>query len=335
MIARLKNPWWIGVACVGMLLHFTARRVHAQQLGAAPEFTPATLRSTLVHGPPVAAEVDPGRSVPLAFGLSALVPGAGQAYNRHWIKAAVAVALEGGVLFARTSWRSRGHRSRDEYRHTAHQYWSPVQYALWLNDYRDYLNTIPGGTAVTAGPVEITGMLFAMDLTRPGNWTIAEQLAVQQMIAAIQRLETHLWHPETGARFSHVLPLFGEQQYYELVGKYYQFAPGWSDYRFLLRDGLPTWVDADGNFIASIDPETTGPGGSKPHVSARFYAYGEIHAKANDYLRRASRVTVVLFANHFLAALDAAISARLHNNRLQARLDFFRQEPVLTMRLTF
>lgn len=38
------------------------------------------------------------RSTPLAFGMSAVVPGLGQAYNRHWIKGAVAVAGEAAVL---------------------------------------------------------------------------------------------------------------------------------------------------------------------------------------------------------------------------------------------
>ncbi len=309
----------------------------AMQAESQPSYTSATLRSTLAHGP-LSADV-PGlrrsRSVPLAFGLSVLVPGAGQVYNRHWIKASVAVAAELGTLWAWSSWRSQGQSGRDGYQATAHAHWSPVQYALWLNDFTSYLNSIPGGSGVQADLITIEEVLFRFDLSRPSAWTSNQQLAVRRLILDIRMLESLVYHPETGARFSHQLPFFGEQQYYELVGKYFQFAPGWDDYTLLVRDGVATWIDEDGNFIDSIDPEKTAPDGSKPNVSRRFFAYADRHAESNDYLRRASRVTILFFVNHLLAAVDAAVSAKLQNNRLQTRLGFYQREPMLTMQLSF
>ena len=311
--------------------------VRAQQHRYSNSEGPAVFRAILIHGTLTDDMMHEVRSanVPLAFGLSAALPGAGQLYNRQWIKASVAAAIEVGILWAWSSWRLQGHRGRTAYQATAHQHWSPVRYALWLNDYAAYLNSIPGGMVVRPEPITVEEALFRLDLSDPGRWNAEEQLAIRRLIQAIRTLEALVYHAETGARFSHHLPFFGEQQYYELVGKYFQFAPGWSDYQFLEIDGRPTWVDANGQFIRSIDPEETGPDGSKPNVSRRFFAYAEKHAEANDYLRRASRVAVVFVANHLLAAIDAAVSAKLRKNRLHARLSPGQRMPLVTIQFSF
>lgn len=260
------------------------------------------------------------RSVPLAFGLSAIVPGAGQAYNRNWLKAAAAITTEATVLMLYSSWRKKGMDGRNRYREQAHRHWSPVRYAYWLNDYTTYLNQLPDGRSLTVSPVEISPSLLEINLQDPGAWSQTEKLAVRALIQEIQRVESLVYHGDTGAAFSHVLPFFAEQQYYELIGKYFQYAPGWDDYISLLRDGRVTWIEDNGEFIASIEPEKSGPGGTKPNVSSRFYQYADDHADANTYLRRASRVTTILIANHFLTAIEAAIYARLKNRRMQVRL---------------
>ncbi|HUF07756.1 MAG TPA: DUF5683 domain-containing protein, partial [Rhodothermales bacterium] len=69
------------------------------------------------------------RSVPKAFALSALVPGAGQVYNGSWWKAGVAVAAEAALLTAYVVWRNKGNDGVDVYQAFAHQNWNPAQYA--------------------------------------------------------------------------------------------------------------------------------------------------------------------------------------------------------------
>ncbi len=34
-----------------------------------------------------------------------------------------------------------------------------------------------------------------------------------------------------GSGFTHKLPPHGDQQYFELIGKYYQYNPGWNDFK--------------------------------------------------------------------------------------------------------
>ena len=269
----------------------------------------AQLRSRMLYQDmPGQASEGAVRSVPLAFGMSVILPGLGQAYNRNWIRSAAAVAVEGGLLVAYFTWRDRGRDGEKAYQAYAHRFWDPVRYASWLNDYASWLDggneDIPLGAAVISPPAGI-------DFRRPDAWTDADRRLVREFFDAMRAVEREVWHPETGAAFSHEIPYFGEQQYYELIGKYFQFAPGWVDY--------PLWKSGE-DFTDAIDPERTGANGSKPNVQGRFLDYAEDHAHANTLLRRASRVSAVLVLNHVLAAFDAAIAARLHNHRIETNM---------------
>ena len=248
------------------------------------------------------------RSVPLAFGLSAVVPGAGQAYNRQWFKAGAAVGLEALVLTLWIVRRTEGLDAQDDVEAYAQGGWDPGRYAEWLTDYADWLTTEYGRTVTAPAPDVPSGI----DFTDPAAWTSSEREIVDRFFDQIRALERQMIHVETGASFSHVLPYYGEQQYYELIGKYFQFAPGWGDY--------PDWVDQDGTYNVAIDPEHTGTGGSKPNVSDTFYDYAREHAHAQDILRQASRISMLVVVNHLLAAVDAAVSAKLHNDRIATGL---------------
>ena len=249
------------------------------------------------------------RNVALAFGASALLPGAGQWLNGQKIKAVVAIGLEAAIITGYVVTRSRGLDGEDAFRSFAHQRWNPAQYANWLNDYREYLND-EYAAAISAAPVNVVS---GIDLMQPDGWSAAERDRVFEMFDQIQAIERQAFHPETGAAFSHQLPDFGDQQYYELIGKYFQFAPGWDDY--------PAWRSEDDSFLAAIDPELTGAGGSKPNVSETFYSYARDHADAQDLLRKASRISTLLVFNHIIAGIDAAVSAKLFNDRRASRLD--------------
>lgn len=288
-------------------------------VSAQPVFAPPSagvpsrvdLRYRLLHAGGLEAGGSAMNSEPVhhpaaVFAMSAVLPGAGQAWNRQWLKAAVAVALETVLVTGYVVTRSRGLDAEDEFRAFAHEDWSPAQYARWINDYRVYLQE-EVGTNITAPPVDI---VETVDFSNPGAWTRADREAVDEMVDQINAIERQSVHPETGAAFSHQLPEFGDQQYYELIGKYFQFAPGWFDY--------PDWITGDGMFTPAIDPELSGPGGTKRNVSDTFYAYARDHADAQDMLRTASRLSVLFIVNHLVAGIDAAVTARIRRNRASA-----------------
>ncbi len=248
------------------------------------------------------------RSPALAFGLSAAIPGMGQLYNGQWKKGVIGLALEAAIVTGYLVYRRRGLDAEDSFRAYANRQWDPVQYATWLNDYTVFLHD-EFGNNVTAPPVQI---VQGIDFQNPETWSASDRQTVNTFFSQIRAIERQVFHPETGASFSHQIPQHGDQQYYELIGKYFQFAPGWTDY--------PSWFDADGNFTGAIDPEKTGANGSKPNVSDDFFKYASDHGRAEDLLRDASRISLLFVVNHLIAGIDAAVSAKLHNDRISSNV---------------
>jgi len=277
-------------------------------------FSQAALRAAIIYPRSTFSQKnspsfsDEPRSIPLAFGASALVPGAGQFYNGQKVKAVVALAIEAAIITGYSVMKSRGNDAELAFQNVAHASWDPAKYASWLNDYTEFLTNEHGASVSAPSINTVTGI----DFQQPSSWTQSERAEVQRMFDQMTTVERQLFHPETGAVFSHQIPDFAAQQYYELIGKYFQFAPGWSDY--------PEWKDADGNFLVSIDPEHTGVDGSKPNVSSSFFSYANEHADAQDMLRRASQISLLLVFNHLIAGIDAAVNAKLHNDRLETRM---------------
>ncbi len=258
--------------------------------------------------------VNKKRSVGAAFAMSALVPGLGQAYNKQWGKAVIGFALEAAIITGAIVWNNQGNGLETDYQQYAHAFWDPAKYATWLNDYSNYIQ-VNFDASVTSPAVVVPNQI---DFKNPDTWSDMEWDVVLDFFSQIQAVEREMFHLETLAAFSHTLPDFSEQQYYELVGKYYQFAPGWEDY--------PAWRSENGEYTLAIDPNKSGPDDSKPNVPARFFQYADDHAHANDVLRRASRVTTLLLVTHFVGAIEAAVSAKLHNDRITPSLEIGRNE---------
>ena len=105
--------------------------------------------------------------------------------------------------------------------------------------------------------------------------------------SALNQLESAL-----GNWYSHNLPGYGEQQYYELIGKYEQFYQGWDD----ANSSLPGYYDVA---KANLSPEN------------QWYA-GE-RGKANDYYTKASTFIAVAIVNHVISAIVAAWAAGSYN----------------------
>ena len=152
---------------------------------------------TEVH--PFADDI-PIRKSPMLSGLfSAIIPGAGQIYNEDYWIAGIFVALEAALITTAVIYDKKGDDQTTSFENYADENWSVVDYAKWLNLYRDHSITI--------------------DETTPGlkpwervNW------------AELNSAE------DSESDLSHNLPPHGDQQYYEQIGKYHQYSSGWNDY---------------------------------------------------------------------------------------------------------
>ncbi|HRK73784.1 MAG TPA: hypothetical protein PLL64_05880, partial [Rhodothermales bacterium] len=236
------------------------------------------------HMPPI---LQKPKRVAIAFLASAVIPGAGQAYNRQFVKSGTFFGAEITSIILQQKWQQTGDEQYELVKQTAHQGWSIIRYAEWLNKFSGY----------TGPKISISSAIRQIDLTNPAKWTDAERQTVRELFSAVRVAEDQSKNPKTGAAFSHKIPFFGEQQYYELVGKYYQYSPGWPDYN------------------GADDPDEKVEG-VYVNASAQFLAYAQSHGDSQAQLRKASRISTLIVLNHFISAFEAGISARLHNRKI-------------------
>src|SRR5690606_21968924 len=167
-----------GLALLWMLMLLgPASAVRATPTDSIGYASASELRSLLLHGLdpyPTAVQAEGRRSVPLALGMAAVLPGAGQVYNGHWIKGAAFMAVEIGLIAGYIIWHQRGLDAEDAYIEYAHQHWSAGRYAGWINDYVEYLNA-EMGAGIDVDPIVVPS---GIDLRTPGMWTAQDHAIV-------------------------------------------------------------------------------------------------------------------------------------------------------------
>lgn len=211
------------------------------------------------------------RSPWLAAGMSALVPGAGQIYTESYWEAALFIAVDVAAWIVAYKYDEKGDKQTDTFQDFANANWSVVKYAEYTQK-----NLAQPGKVYNWRKSGTDGM---DPFDRP--WTQVNWDVINQM------------ERDIAGYYSHTLPPYNEQQYYELIGKYPQFSQGW-------RDADPT--------IGS-DYETI-----KAHLSSMYLGYSVERGKANDYYRSATTWVTVAIVNHLLSAADGAWSGLRYNN---------------------
>ncbi|MBI3585746.1 MAG: hypothetical protein HY088_01290 [Ignavibacteriales bacterium] len=221
------------------------------------------------------SQYDEQKKSPLLAGLfSAAIPGTGELYTQNYWRAGGFLAAEVALWIVYAAYTSKGNNQTDFFQNYADEHWSVVLYAQWIEKYGGQLNPDAGG--------------FSGLVTGSGSQPPWERVDWAKLNAAEDQIAK-----KSGNGFTHRLPRRPEQQYYELIGKYPQFAGGWDD----------------GNITPS-DIITS-------NVSPRFLEYSAMRGKANDFFNIASTSASVLVANHILSALDAAWSATQFNQQLK------------------
>ena len=203
----------------------------------------------------------PHKSPWLAAGMSLVLPGSGEFYADNYWRSALFFAVEVTAWTIAYTYDKKGDRQTDSFKNYADENWSVV-------DYASYAQTLaPSGNY---------------------NWFIQGRGGLppwdQVDWAELNRMERDIGATNAGRYYSHALPLHGEQQYYELIGKYYQYNQGWQD-------------------IALAAGE---------EGQLNFY-YERERAHADDFYQTASTMVSVALVNHLLSAVDAALCATSFN----------------------
>jgi hypothetical protein len=230
--------------------------------------------SDSLYPTPIWASDEQRKSPWIAGLLSLAVPGAGELYSKSYVKSAVFFVVEITSWVVAYTYNKKGDRQTDLFQGYANDHWSAAKYAEWLMN--NYAYITEGQTL----PADARARIFPPD----GVYN-PEHLKWNELNNLEGKIE---------GRFSHRLPPFGDQQYYELIGKYVQFSKGWD----------------------TEDPNEQ----DWQTPNQQFYDYAASRKQANDLYDVASIFIDVVVANHILSALDAAWSAARYNSALHAEV---------------
>ncbi len=213
------------------------------------------------------------KSVGLGVLLSAIIPGAGELYGGNYLKAGIFFGVEILAWATFAYFESKGNKKEDEYQAYADQYWDVRTYARWLKN---------------EGFDEATGI----NPDEPNRDILREQIMVCER-----------------ANFSHTMPEYNSQQYYELIGKYQNFQAGWTNLQH-----VPTKAAGPYNYQTYHDPV--------------FTNYAAERQKANDFFDYAKIGPITAIVNHILSAADAAWVISTYNNKIKVETGFRMQNRV-------
>ena len=214
--------------------------------------------------PQISFQIEDKKSPFLAGLMSLVVPGAGEVYAGNYWKAAIFVAIEAAVITTAVIYDSKGNDQTEFFQQYADENWSVLKYANYIID--TYYEGQDPGIILSDDP--------SLSPLQQVNWNMLNQAEREKNVG------------------SHTLPRYGVQQYYELIGKYYQYTPGWNDY--------------NGGIISDFTPHLL------------YYAHE--HAKADDYYNVAAKAVIGIYINHFLSALDAVWTTINYNKSLAVKM---------------
>ncbi|HEY3249624.1 MAG TPA: hypothetical protein VGK25_00770 [Ignavibacteria bacterium] len=229
------------------------------------------------------------KSVALGVLLSALLPGAGEFYGENYLKAGIFLGVEVLAWGTYVYFTKKGDNLTDDFQNYADAHWNVRQYARWLNE--------EWGAGI--------------DEQEPDKEVLRQQ---------INSFES--------SHFSHTLPDYGTQQYYELIGKYQPYVAGWED------------AYVNGQWLITQQNVET-------YKTPMFQGYAIDRQTANDQYDYAKIGPITAILNHILSAADAAWTISAYNKQVKVetgfRIDQFRSPytykmemmPTFNMKVSF
>jgi hypothetical protein len=226
----------------------------------------------------------PHKSVLLAGVLSAVVPGTGQIYaEAPWWRAVLygTVEVAGWTLYG--VYNAKGNAATNAFQNYADEHWDVTRYIDWVaTNYTSWRSEDVNKAAVS----EALASIYISNDPSLEPWERVD-------FAQLNKLERAV----TGG-FSHTLPAHGDQQYYEEIGKYFQYRAGWDDHQ------------AAGDTVI-FNPSA---------VSERNKDYVGQREHANALGSYAGTALGVVVVNHVVSLIDAVLQARGYNVSVRSEI---------------
>ncbi len=219
------------------------------------------------------------RKIPILAGsYSFLLPGAGQIYNEDYLLAGVFLGVEAAAVALTIIYDKKGDDQTEFFENYANQHWSSVRYAKWTLNNLEKLNP-----DIYNNQERVNYYNQNLIVNDKVNWDV------------LNELENEVSRSPGGQYYSHRLAPLGDQQYYEMIGKYTQFNVGWDEFG-----------DENTDFTFGVDS-----------VIPQFKYYSKQRGKANDYYNGAKWAVITIVTNHFISALEAAWGASRYNKKFK------------------
>jgi len=238
----------------------------------------------------------------LAFLSSAILPGSAQAMNGNWIRAGLFAAVEATAIILAVDYQNRAAREERSYERNADQNWSVVQYAQWLTEYHLAHNL--SNPYISELRDEVAGLTPTFDTDI--DWKAVDINVLRNAERSTRYITTD---DQSANNFSHTLPAYGSQQYYELIAKYYQYQAGWRDY----HDYHDQLGHTGNDFLQRYFFDRNGA-----YASPLFWQFADDADRFNNLYRTGRTFQMLLIANHVASAFDALFTVQLKQNRIEA-----------------
>lgn len=277
------------------------------------------------------AEYKESKSPLVAAGLSLLVPGAGEYYGRDYIRSAVFFGIDVLTLSMWYYYESDGDDRKDEYRDFADiNFDEDVYYMGLLGMTQNAITWLEKKNSTEAGLEFNAADYWSLEYFKDRNnwqWDDSDNLSVTDLLensfgvfnSESDTLSTMVVELFGGsAQFTHNLPATKTQQYYEMIGKYHQFACGWNDF-----DGYE--YDADGNLVKETVYIENSAGEQVPveipkmildtgvfnysengYKSEKVDFYEDLRNKTNEAYEMGQNFLMATLLNHVASAFDAS-----------------------------
>lgn len=239
-----------------------------------------------------------GKSPLLASGLSLLVPGAGEMYGEDYLLGGILMGVEASLWTGYLVYEIEGDDKTKDYKTFADANFSSEQYynAVW--------QMIPD-TCRTGFNITHDDLLHMSSASFDSTW--------QKVSKSLSAFFSPPDHPSYtySTEFTHQLPTRQEgdkhvldktQQYYEMIGKYHQFAAGWEDFSGWKRDAQGNLeYDAQGNPIL-----ITGRNYRDYTSNKQINVYENMRDEANQAYEVGTNFVMLAVLNRVVSAFDAA-----------------------------
>ncbi len=318
ILPRLALGWGAGLVCLSVAQGAGL----CERLYTLPAGQPALLPAAATLAAPVTAATfefhlrqDANDHDGLDLLQALLLPGFDQAQHGQWLKGALFLLVETGVLLGADALNQRGDELDGQFKAFANDHWSYERFVT----YRQHPGEFAGG-----GDAENEGWLDR-NLSEEDWIGVDTQAELDALFGDAAGNDEFV---PGGGQGSHGLPghyleghYLGQegawdyfqvsrtQQFYEMIGKYAQFQRGW--------DGFGSGADWELASDLLVARDSWGV----HKFCAQTEHYMAMRADSNDKLIAADRLMGVLLANHVASFLDVLIQQKKSEGpaRLQVR----------------